>query len=116
MSPAIRMGSSHVTPLFLRHFFCVSSAISKRTYYFDRFLLDYENRFEREYGYLRPVIQEVTAGHHEACKAVVISLCIALNRMRLPRRLAPRNDVLTVAIRSVGLQEFVVLTVGRKCC
>ena len=28
-------------------------------HYFDRFLLEYENRFEREYGYLRPVIQEV---------------------------------------------------------
>jgi len=28
-------------------------------HYFDRFLLEYENRFETEYGYLRPVIQEV---------------------------------------------------------
>ena len=28
-------------------------------HYFDRFLQDYENRFEREYGYLRPVIKEV---------------------------------------------------------
>lgn len=28
-------------------------------HYFDRFLQDYENRFEREYGFLRPVIKEV---------------------------------------------------------
>ena len=28
-------------------------------FYFDSFLLEYENRFEREYGFLRPVIQDV---------------------------------------------------------
>ena len=28
-------------------------------YYFERFLREYESRFEKEYGYLRPVIQEV---------------------------------------------------------
>ncbi len=28
-------------------------------HYFERFLAEYENRFEREYGYLCPVIQEV---------------------------------------------------------
>ena len=28
-------------------------------YYFDRFLTEYENRFEREYGFLRPIIKEV---------------------------------------------------------
>ncbi len=28
-------------------------------HYFDMFLAEYENQFEREYGYLRPVIQEV---------------------------------------------------------
>ena len=28
-------------------------------HYFDNFLLEYENRFEREYGFLRPVIQDV---------------------------------------------------------
>lgn len=28
-------------------------------YYFDRFLLEYENRFKRDYGYLRPIVQEV---------------------------------------------------------
>ena len=28
-------------------------------HYFDRFLAGYENQFERAYGYLRPVIQEV---------------------------------------------------------
>ena len=81
---------------------------------FDRFLLEYETRFEREYGYFRPVMQEVTVCHHEACKAVVISLCIALDRMRLPRRFAPRNDVSTAAIRSVDLRGFGVETVGPR--
>lgn len=28
-------------------------------YYFERFLREYEDRFEKEYGYFRPVIQEV---------------------------------------------------------
>jgi hypothetical protein len=28
-------------------------------YYFERFLREYENRFEREYGYFCPVIQDV---------------------------------------------------------
>jgi len=28
-------------------------------HYFDRFLAEYENRFEKEYGYLRPIIKEV---------------------------------------------------------
>ena len=28
-------------------------------HYFDRFLAEYESRFEKEYGFLRPVIKEV---------------------------------------------------------
>jgi len=28
-------------------------------YYFERFLREYEDRFEKEYGYFRPVIQDV---------------------------------------------------------
>jgi hypothetical protein len=28
-------------------------------HYFDRFLAEYEPRFEREYGFLRPIIKEV---------------------------------------------------------
>ena len=28
-------------------------------YYFERFLAEYEGRFEKEYGYFRPVIKEV---------------------------------------------------------
>ena len=48
-------------------------------YYFEKFLSEYEDRFEREYGYLRPVVQEVRVCHHEACKTVVTSLCIALD-------------------------------------
>jgi len=35
-------------------------------HYFDRFLAEYEGRFEKEYGFFRPIIKEVTAGHHEA--------------------------------------------------
>jgi len=28
-------------------------------HYFDRFLTEYESRFEKEYGFLRPIIKEV---------------------------------------------------------
>jgi hypothetical protein len=28
-------------------------------HYFDRFLAEYEDRFEKEYGFLRPVIKDV---------------------------------------------------------
>ena len=28
-------------------------------HYFDRFLAEYEERFEKEYGFLRPIIKEV---------------------------------------------------------
>ena len=35
-------------------------------HYFDEFVAEYENRFERKYGYFRPIIQEVTVCHHEA--------------------------------------------------
>jgi hypothetical protein len=28
-------------------------------HHFDRFLAEYENRFEKEYGYLRPIIKEL---------------------------------------------------------
>ena len=28
-------------------------------HYFERFLAEYESRFEREYGFLRPIIKEV---------------------------------------------------------
>jgi len=66
-------------------------------HYFDQFLQEYESRLEKEYGFIRSIIKEVVAGRHEACKAVVISLCIALDRMRLPRRFAPLNDVSTAA-------------------
>ncbi|MFQ6110107.1 MAG: hypothetical protein ACE5L7_11210 [Candidatus Aminicenantales bacterium] len=46
-------------------------------HYFDQFLAEYESRFEREYGFLRPIIKEGVDGHHEAWKAAVISECIA---------------------------------------
>jgi len=28
-------------------------------HYFDRFLAEYESRFEKEYGFLRPIVKEV---------------------------------------------------------
>jgi len=37
-------------------------------HYFDRFLAEYESRFQKEYGFLRPVIKDVTASHHERTK------------------------------------------------
>jgi hypothetical protein len=60
-------------------------------HYFDRFLAEYESRFEKAYGWLRPIVKEVTLAHHEARRAMGISLCLR-KIMRLPRRFAPRND------------------------
>jgi hypothetical protein len=79
-------------------------------HHFERFAAEYE-RFEKAYGYFRPIIKEVTAGHHEAWKAVVISKCLAKG-MRLPRRFAPRNDVLTAAIRAAGSPGSVFRAAG----
>jgi len=42
-------------------------------HYFDRFLAEYKSRFELEYEYFRPIVKDVTEGHHEARRAVVIS-------------------------------------------
>ena len=74
-------------------------------HYFDRFLSEYESRFQREYGFFRPIIKEVVEGHHEARRAVVISQCFAYG-MRLPRRFAPRNDASTAAIRAAGFARI----------
>jgi hypothetical protein len=82
-------------------------------HYFDTFLAEYEGRFEKTYGYFRPIIREVTAGHHEARRAVVISECLAWS-MRLPRRFAPRNDVWTAAIRAAGSPASAVRTAMRS--
>jgi hypothetical protein len=43
-------------------------------YYFEQFLRECEDRFEKEYGYFHPMIQDVTEGHHEAWKVVVIPM------------------------------------------
>jgi ribosomal protein S27E len=61
-------------------------------HYFDRFLAEYEGQFEKEYGFLRPIIKDVTVGHHEARRAVVISWCRVWGK-RLLRHCVPRNDV-----------------------
>ena len=82
-------------------------------HYFDRFLSEYESRFQREYGFFRPIVKEVAEGHHEAWKAVVISKCLAKG-MRLPRRFAPRNDASTAATRAPGLPASAVRTVARS--
>jgi hypothetical protein len=37
-------------------------------HHFDKFLTEYGSRFEKEYGFLRPVIKEAVEGHHERTK------------------------------------------------
>jgi len=81
-------------------------------HFFEGFLFEYEQRFEREYGYFRPVVKEVFLCHHEARRAVVISLFIALNWMRLPR--FTRNDVWTAAIRRIALPGFGAEIAGKS--
>jgi hypothetical protein len=55
-------------------------------YYFERFLREYEDRFEREYGFLRPFIKDVV------------------------------EIILTAAIRCVALPASGVPTVGKSAC
>jgi len=33
------------------------------SHHFERFLAEYEDRFEREYGFFRPIVKEVVAHH-----------------------------------------------------
>jgi len=82
-------------------------------HYFDRFLAEYEGRFEKEYGYLRPIVKEVIAGHHEARRAVVIPKCL-VEAMRLLRHCVPRNDASTAAIRAAALPASAVRTAMRN--
>lgn len=121
---------------FLRSFFRVAGVYRPRHpehtvlcrvlfHYFDRFLAEYEGRFENEYGFLRPIVKEVTVGHHEARRAVVIqrsrretaklswrsrmgqprSLAElgTTQRVGLPRRSTPRYDAWIAATRAAGL-------------
>jgi len=43
-------------------------------HYFDKFLLEYENRFEKEYGYFWPVIKEVVE-HYLDCGNLKCGFC-----------------------------------------
>jgi len=40
-------------------------------HYFEEFVSEYENRFEREYGYFRPVIQEVVDTGREPTPGII---------------------------------------------
>jgi len=82
-------------------------------HYFDRFLAEYENRFEKEYGFFRPIVKEVTAGHHEARRAVVIPKCL-VEAMRLLRHYVPRNDAWTAATRAAALPASAARTAMRS--
>jgi len=41
-------------------------------HYFESFLLEYENRFERHFGHLRPIIQEVADKYLDCGKEALI--------------------------------------------
>jgi len=49
----VRASRSREASVFYRVFF----------YYFEKFLREYEDRFEKEYGYFRPVIKDVVENH-----------------------------------------------------
>ncbi|MDH7514127.1 MAG: hypothetical protein QHH14_14370 [Clostridiales bacterium] len=54
---------------FLIYGFCCARSLPPSTsgahcalfHYFERFLVEYESRFEKEHGFLRPIIKEVVA-------------------------------------------------------
>jgi hypothetical protein len=80
-------------------------------HYFERFSPEYEGRFEKAYGFFRPIIKEVAEGHQEAWKAVVISKYLAKGT-RSPRRFAPPNDASTAATRATDSPGSGVRTVA----
>ena len=40
-------------------------------HYFDRFLAEYEERFEKAYGYFRPIIKEVVEGEERPRRLII---------------------------------------------
>ena len=48
-------------------------------HYFDRFLAEYESRFEKEYGFLRPIIKEVVERYLDCGNP-----CCGFARIRCP--------------------------------
>lgn len=58
-------------------------------YYFEKFLREYEDRFEKEYGYFRPVIQDVVEKYLDCGNP----MC-GFARIRCPERERAPADVL----------------------
>jgi len=61
LSVNTRLQSLNITlcDIFIDNDGCLSFFYRVLFHYFEKFLLEYETRFEREYGYFRPVMQEV---------------------------------------------------------
>ncbi len=72
-------------------------------HYFDSFLLEYENRFEREYGYLRPVIQEVVS----ILKAERSPVVLRPETMGKKRQFGSLEEVLLLCRELDGVQPCV---------
>jgi len=92
-------------------------------HYFEEFVAEYENRFEREYGYFRPVIKEAFLCHHEARRAVVISLCIVLDRNEIAtlgsqRRLDcgnPKRGFARIRCGDCGIERLLMFSCKNTC-
>ena len=46
-------------------------------HYFERFSGEYEHRFEKEYGYLRPIIQDVVNKYLDCGGDILVSMSTA---------------------------------------
>ncbi len=66
-------------------------------HYFDEFVVEYENRFEREYGYFRPVIQEVVEKYLDCGN--------------------PKNGFARIKCKDCGLERLLIFSChGRGFC
>jgi hypothetical protein len=65
-------------------------------YHFERFLLEYEDRFEKKYGYFRPVIQDVVEKYLDCGNQMCGFACVPRVTLHIP-------DKGQVMIRYYGL-------------
>ena len=94
-------------------------------HYFDRFLAEYEGRFEKEYGFLRPIssLAAVSTATSRLSKAVVTGVDVLtyhpsrwLKRQTGPEMLTrparPKSKLLSIERRDLSLSDALAVCAG----